>query len=57
MEFIVFYTYDDGSKYFNYFETYEEAKESYDDAIEQAQRTNTKLEVGIANVTDVFRIS
>lgn len=52
MDYILFHNFEDGTQVFGYYDNYEEAKESYDSAVEEYSGMNAAVEVGFAEIQE-----
>lgn len=52
MNYIIFYNYENGEREFGFYEDYDEASVAYIRAIKDANKYNSRVEIGIAEITD-----
>lgn len=57
MEYIVFFNYSNGTREFGYYSDYEEAKERFDEAVEDSKTYGSNVEIGIAEIVDVTKVN
>ena len=57
MDYIVFYNYANGTREFGFYTDYEEANERYRAALKSAGERGSKVEIGIAEIVDVHKVS
>jgi hypothetical protein len=55
MEYIVFFNYEDGTREFGYYQDSKEAEERYQEATSLAKKNKSRVEIGIAQITDVTK--
>lgn len=57
MDYIVFYSYENGTREFGYYDDYEEANARYREALKLAAMYGSKVDIGIAEIVDIHKIS
>jgi len=57
MDYIVFYNYANGERYFGYYGNYDEANKRYEEALEESKEFESSVEIGFAEIEKVKKVN